>query len=65
MSDIDLELLSRVAVSVRAICGRGGDQQNKRISQALMTGMKNELQHVDGIDAQGFIVCNGRSFCRR
>ncbi len=25
----------------------------KRISQALMTGMKNELQHVDGIDAQG------------
>lgn len=54
MSDIDLELLSRVAVSVRAIvAGAEESQQNKRISQALMTGMKNELQHVDGIDAQG------------
>lgn len=54
MSDIDLELLQRVALNVRDIvAGAEESKQNKRISQALMTGMKNELQHIDGIEAQG------------
>lgn len=51
--DLELEFLSRLAEDVRGIAlGEEARAQDKRISQALQTGMRNELQKVEGITAQ-------------
>ena len=51
--DLELEFLSRLAEDVRTVAlGEEARAQDKRISQALQTGMRNELQHVDGITAE-------------
>lgn len=51
--DLELEFLSRLADDVRTVAlGEEERAQDKRISQALQTGMRNELQKVDGITAQ-------------
>ncbi|MBF0912050.1 MAG: SpoIIE family protein phosphatase [Atopobiaceae bacterium] len=54
MSDIELDFLDRITLLVHSLAvGAEENQQNKHISQALQTGMKNELQDVKGISAQG------------
>ena len=54
MDNVEQGFLLRLAEDVHDIA-RGEEErdQDKRISQALQTGMKNELQHVDGLSAQG------------
>ena len=54
LSDIELDFLDRVMLLVHSLAvGAEESQQNKHISQALQTGMKNELQQVEGISAEG------------
>ena len=54
LSDIELDFLDRVMLLVHSLAvGAEESQQNKHISQALQSGMKNELQQVDGISAEG------------
>ncbi|HJA30014.1 MAG TPA: SpoIIE family protein phosphatase [Candidatus Olsenella pullicola] len=51
--DLELEFLVGLAEDIRDIVlGAVAREQDKRISQALQTGMRNELQHVEGITAQ-------------
>ena len=51
--DLELEFLTELAQDVRDIIrGAVEREQDKRISQALQTGMRNELQHVEGLSAQ-------------
>ncbi|WP_207302717.1 GAF domain-containing SpoIIE family protein phosphatase [Olsenella sp. Marseille-P4559] len=51
---VELAFLGRLARDVRDILlGEEKREQDKRISQALQTGMRNALQHVDGLTAQG------------
>ena len=52
--DAELAFLLRFAQDVRDIArGEEAREREARISQALQTGMRNELQHVDGLTAQG------------
>ena len=54
MSDIERTFLERLADDIHEVAeGDEARTQDKHISQALQTGMKNELQRVDGITAQG------------
>ena len=54
LSDIELDFLDRVMLLVHSLAvGAEESQQNKHISQALQSGMKNDLQHVEGISAEG------------
>jgi serine phosphatase RsbU (regulator of sigma subunit) len=54
MDNVEQDFLLRLAEDVRDIAqGEEARDQDKRISQALQTGMRNELQHVDGLSAQG------------
>ena len=54
LSDIELDFLDRVMLLVHSLAvGAEENQQNKHISQALQSGMKNELQQVEGISAEG------------
>ena len=54
LSDIELDFLDRVMLLVHSLAvGAEESQQNKHISQALQTGMKNDLQKVEGISAEG------------
>ncbi len=51
--ELELEFLRELAVDVRDIArGAVAREQDKRISQALQTGMRNELQSVEGLAAQ-------------
>ena len=51
--ELELEFLRELAVDVRDIArGAVAREQDKRISQALQTGMRNELQEVEGLTAQ-------------
>ena len=53
LDDIELEFLLGLAEDTRDILrGAAEREQDKRISQALQTGMRNELQHVEGITAE-------------
>ena len=50
----ELDFLRRVAMDVRQAAEVGERRiKDTRISQALQSGMRNELQHVDGITAHG------------
>lgn len=52
--DVDLAFLARLASCLRDVLqGEQARYENRRISQALQSGMRNELQHMEGIDAQG------------
>lgn len=52
--DLELEYLRQVVDTVRAVSrGEQGRQHDHRISQALQSGMRSELQQVKGISAQG------------
>ena len=52
--DLELAFLRGVARDlVGAARGEEARTKDRRISQALQTGMRNELQHVDGIAAEG------------
>lgn len=54
LSDIELDFLDRVMLLVHSLAvGVEESQQNKHISQALQSGMKNDLQQVEGISAEG------------
>ena len=54
LSDIELDFLDRVMLLVHSLAvGAEENQQNKHISQALQSGMKNDLQKVEGISAEG------------
>ena len=54
LDDLELSFLSRVAQGARELSlGDEERRQDKRISQALQTGMRNELQRVPGISARG------------
>lgn len=54
LSDIELDFLDRVMLLVHSLAvGAEKSQQNKHISQALQSGMKNDLQEVEGISAEG------------
>ena len=54
LDEAELAFLTRFAQDVRDIArGEEARERESRISQALQMGMKNELQHVDGISAQG------------
>lgn len=54
LSDIELDFLDRVMLLVHSLAvGAEESLQNKHISQALQSGMKNELQQVEGISAEG------------
>lgn len=54
LSDIELDFLDRVMLLVHSLAvGAEESQQNKHISQALQSGMKNDLQQVEGISAEG------------
>ena len=56
--DIETEFLRGLAEDARDIVvGAAAREQDKRISQALQTGMRNELQTVDGITAQA-VYCS-------
>ena len=53
LDETELEFLAGLAADVRDIArGEEAREQDKRISQALQTGMKNELQEVDGLTSQ-------------
>lgn len=52
--EVELGFLDRLVACLRDVVrGETGRVAEKRISQALQTGMKNELQRVPGITAQG------------
>ena len=52
--DLEQHYLQETIDTVRAIAsGERGRQQDHRISQALQTGMRSQLQEVPGITAQG------------
>ena len=54
LDEAELAFLVRFAQDVRDIArGEEAREREARISQALQTGMRNELQHVEGITAQG------------
>ncbi len=54
LDDLELDYLRQVVDTVHAICaGEMGRRRDHRISQALQTGMRSELQQVEGISAQG------------
>lgn len=54
MDDLDLAFLRGVAHDlVMVAVGEEARSHDRRISQALQTGMKNELQQVEGITAEG------------
>ena len=54
LSDIELDFLDRVMLLVHSLAvGAEESQQNKHISQALQSGMKNDLQKAKGISAEG------------
>ena len=54
LSDIELDFLDRVMLLVHSLAvGAEESQQNKHISQALQSGMKNDLEKVKGISAEG------------
>ena len=54
LEDIELDFLRRCARDMRSVERGEAKRSNvKRISQALQTGMKNELQKVAGISADG------------
>ena len=54
LSDIELDFLDRVMLLVHSLAvGAEESQQNKHISQALQSGMKNDLQKVKEISAEG------------
>lgn len=51
--DVDLDFLHRIADDIRqAVAGVEARTQDTRISQALQSGMRNELQKVDGVMAR-------------
>lgn len=51
--DVDVQFAKRLAEDVREIeAGERARSRDKRIAEALQLGMRNELQHVDGIRAQ-------------
>ena len=53
LGELEVEFLLDLVADVRDIArGQEAREQDKRISQALQTGMRNELQHVDGITAE-------------
>lgn len=53
LDDLELEFVRTLAEDVRDIArGEEAREQDKRISQALQTGMRNELQEVPGITAE-------------
>lgn len=53
LDELELEFLFRLAGDVRDIArGEEAREQDKRISQALQTGMRNELQAVEGISSE-------------
>ena len=52
--DLELNYLSQVADTARAVAnGDQGRRRDHRISQALQSGMRSELQKVRGISSQG------------
>lgn len=52
--DVEQGFLTRLVSCVRDVVrGEQSRVENKRISQALQSGMRNELQRVDGLSAQG------------
>ncbi len=52
--DLELDFLRSLGRDlVAAAQGEAAREQDRRISQALQTGMRNELQHVDGLTAEG------------
>ncbi|WP_322151942.1 SpoIIE family protein phosphatase [Paratractidigestivibacter sp.] len=52
--DVEQAFLARLISCARDVArGEQAHIENRRISQALQTGMRNELQAVDGITAQG------------
>lgn len=54
LDEVDAAFLARVAQDMRGLAeGAEAREQDRRISQALQTGMRNELQQVEGITAQG------------
>lgn len=54
LDEAEMAFLVRLGEDVRDIAeGEEARAQDKRISQALQTGMRNELQKVEGISAQG------------
>lgn len=54
LDDLELAFLERVATDANGLAhGDEARRQDKRISQALQTGMRNELQQVPGISADG------------
>lgn len=53
LDDLELDFLGRLAADARDIArGEEAREQDKRIAQALQTGMRNELQDVPGITAE-------------
>ena len=54
LGESELDFLDRVMLLVHSLAvGAEESQQNKHISQALQSGMKNDLQKVEGISAEG------------
>ena len=54
LDEIELSFLRAVAHDIRElVLGDEARNQDKRIAQALQTGMRNELQSVEGISTQG------------
>lgn len=54
LSGVEVDFLERVAQDVQEVlAGDEARAQDQRISQALQSGMRNELQDVTGITAQG------------
>lgn len=52
--DVERAFVYRLVSCTRdVVLGEQAHMENRRISQALQTGMKNELQQVEGISAQG------------
>ncbi len=52
--DVERAFIYRLISCARDVArGEQARMENKRISQALQTGMRNELQQVEGISAQG------------
>lgn len=52
--DVERAFVYRLVSCTRDVAlGEQAHMENRRISQALQTGMKNELQQVEGISAQG------------
>lgn len=53
LDETELDFLSGLAADARDIArGEEAREQDKRISQALQTGMRNELQSVEGLTSQ-------------